>query len=72
MLSCGLVMKEDITQRMLCVLLLFVSCGLVMKEDITQLVRKGNYKEDSCGLVMKEDITQHDQIQQYRLYVVVW
>ena len=35
--SCGLVMKEDITQPFLVTLLNIGSCGLVMKEDITQL-----------------------------------
>ena len=33
---CGLVMKEDITQRVRFVRRCSQSCGLVMKEDITQ------------------------------------
>ena len=35
-LSCGLVMKEDITQRNRSSTLPLICCGLVMKEDITQ------------------------------------
>ena len=35
-ISCGLVMKEDITQLPLPFFLRERSCGLVMKEDITQ------------------------------------
>ena len=34
--SCGLVMKEDITQRVGSSRGFVMSCGLVMKEDITQ------------------------------------
>ena len=36
--SCGLVMKEDITQRAPVVASTGAGCGLVMKEDITQQV----------------------------------
>ena len=34
--SCGLVMKEDITQRHIIRNANVIGCGLVMKEDITQ------------------------------------
>ena len=34
--SCGLVMKEDITQQRVLTCQTAPSCGLVMKEDITQ------------------------------------
>ena len=37
--SCGLVMKEDITQRFASGFASQPGCGLVMKEDITQPVR---------------------------------
>ena len=36
MTSCGLVMKEDITQPSYSMKSVSLSCGLVMKEDITQ------------------------------------
>ncbi len=36
MICCGLVMKEDITQRRRAPYHHHSSCGLVMKEDITQ------------------------------------
>ena len=55
---CGLVMKEDITQRTEQTELTVQSCGLVMKEDITQLLSPGRFTPAGCGLVMKEDITQ--------------
>ena len=35
-ISCGLVMKEDITQQSRGIYYKYPSCGLVMKEDITQ------------------------------------
>ena len=34
--SCGLVMKEDITQQRAGIKVSKICCGLVMKEDITQ------------------------------------
>ena len=37
--SCGLVMKEDITQLFARSRPRIGSCGLVMKEDITQLLK---------------------------------
>ena len=39
--SCGLVMKEDITQPLLGIQGAVLCCGLVMKEDITQLHMRG-------------------------------
>ena len=59
MASCGLVMKEDITQLPRQCRLDAQSCGLVMKEDITQLTFLTKELSLSCGLVMKEDITGH-------------
>ena len=56
--SCGLVMKEDITQQTHQKKDERPCCGLVMKEDITQLYIRKVYKYQRCGLVMKEDITQ--------------
>ena len=56
--SCGLVMKEDITQPCMVEFTSPGSCGLVMKEDITQLRLIEDNTRSSCGLVMKEDITQ--------------
>ena len=56
--GCGLVMKEDITQRTCWSMKSAASCGLVMKEDITQLEPRREELGSSCGLVMKEDITQ--------------
>ena len=58
--SCGLVMKEDITQPPIYLGHYRHSCGLVMKEDITQPCPGECFSDDSCGLVMKEDITQLD------------
>ena len=42
-LSCGLVMKEDITQQLLPGVPAWEGCGLVMKEDITQRGRASDY-----------------------------
>ena len=71
-LSCGLVMKEDITQPASRLILQKPGCGLVMKEDITQHITLCPVYRGCCGLVMKEDITQlhprHSVVQQ----VVVW
>ena len=70
--SCGLVMKEDITQPSPIFLTTHSSCGLVMKEDITQLHQKDATLNTSCGLVMKEDITQRHFDSRYGKEVVVW
>ena len=71
-LCCGLVMKEDITQRNSPTMQLNASCGLVMKEDITQ--HFNHYKKwlCRCGLVMKEDITQRLWCLPCCTAVVVW
>ena len=70
--SCGLVMKEDITQRRTFRMPIGASCGLVMKEDITQRVQVLMQPQTRCGLVMKEDITQQTEICQSIRCVVVW
>ena len=61
-LSCGLVMKEDITQLSTLPKGLVIGCGLVMKEDITQHFGLIKPQSMCCGLVMKEDITQQLQL----------
>ena len=70
--SCGLVMKEDITQLRALDAVAEWSCGLVMKEDITQLLGVYLLWIIGCGLVMKEDITQRKQPEMRRGRVVVW
>ena len=42
--SCGLVMKEDITQPAIPPAAIAGSCGLVMKEDITQQASHGVFR----------------------------
>ena len=69
---CGLVMKENITQRQVPWVLLPRGCGLVMKEDITQLTDAMELARVSCGLVMKEDITQQLISLVQGVLVVVW
>ena len=54
--SCGLVMKEDITQPSGVTPYMEVSCGLVMKEDITQQHCVDFRTLIGCGLVMKENV----------------
>ena len=54
--SCGLVMKEDITQLLPYDLNLMRGCGLVMKEDITQQHCVDFRTLIGCGLVMKENV----------------
>ena len=70
--SCGLVMKEDITQPSVLYLTLKSRCGLVMKEDITQPSATKQPALASCGLVMKEDITQRKKRAYTDTAVVVW
>ena len=53
---CGLVMKEDITQRTRFPLTQHGSCGLVMKGDITQQHCVDFRTLIGCGLVMKENV----------------
>ena len=69
---CGLVMKEDITQRQLAAAIRCAGCGLVMKEDITQQLLAERWICQGCGLVMKEDITQRQRVKWANLVVVVW
>ena len=71
-ISCGLVMKEDITQPHSQTNLQGDSCGLVMKEDITQPTGYAAQKQPRCGLVMKEDITQQKKNHYLQSRVVVW
>ena len=71
-LCCGLVMKEDITQRRMVQHISTLSCGLVMKEDITQPFSTALLASNGCGLVMKEDITQLLSNKAPILTVVVW
>ena len=70
--GCGLVMKEDITQRSRFGANKSNRCGLVMKEDITQPVFAALSHSESCGLVMKEDITQQLTRELKQQTVVVW
>ena len=70
--GCGLVMKEDITQRNIAHTYNGFSCGLVMKEDITQPASIALQSAIGCGLVMKEDITQRETLNGYEDAVVVW
>ena len=70
--SCGLVMKEDITQLEPPLATAKPSCGLVMKEDITQRLARGFASQPRCGLVMKEDITQRNSRVSVEVIVVVW
>ena len=43
--SCGLVMKEDITQPVFVEIPKQTGCGLVMKEDITQQERQADLEK---------------------------
>ena len=70
--SCGLVMKEDITQHICCLQNILIGCGLVMKEDITQPKAAISLCVPGCGLVMKEDITQQSLVPDLEIGVVVW
>ena len=70
--SCGLVMKEDITQQWQYSKTCGSGCGLVMKEDITQLMSVSRSARTCCGLVMKEDITQRRIRIDSTSWVVVW
>ena len=54
--SCGLVMKEDITQLVGAATITIKGCGLVMKEDITQQHCVDFRTLIGCGLVMKENV----------------